>query len=78
MIDTEARELRLEDIAVVKEFPNVFLDEFPTMPPNSEVEFSIDLVPGTFAIFMAPYRMALAELKELKVQLQELGGERVY
>ncbi|KAH9763329.1 hypothetical protein KPL70_001129 [Citrus sinensis] len=69
---TEARELRLEAIAVVKEFPDVFLDELPRMPPNKEVEFSIDLVPGTSPISMAPYRMAPAELKELKVQLQEL------
>ncbi|KAH9801810.1 hypothetical protein KPL71_001167 [Citrus sinensis] len=72
MIDTEARELKLEDIAVVKEFPDVFPDELPRMPPNKEVEFSIDLVPGTSPISMAPYRMAPAELKELKVQLQEL------
>ncbi|KAH9685255.1 Endonuclease [Citrus sinensis] len=72
VIDTEARELRLEDITVVKEFPDVFPNELPGMPPNREVEFSIDLVPGTSPISMAPYRMAPAELKELKVQLQEL------
>ena len=62
----------MEDIAVVKEFPYVFPDELPGMPPNREVEFSIDLVLGTSLISMALYRMALAELKELKVQLQEL------
>ena len=66
MIDTKARELRLEDIAVVKEFPDVFPDELPRMPPNREVEFSIDLVPGTSRISMAPYRMTPAELKEFK------------
>ena len=43
VIDIEARELRLEDIPVVQEFP----DELPRMPPNREVEFSIDLVPGS-------------------------------
>ena len=47
-------------------------DEFPKMPSNREDEFSIDLVPGTSPISMALYRMALAELKELKFQLQEL------
>ena len=76
MIDTEARELRLEDIAVVKEFPNVFPDELPRMPPNREAEFSIDLVLGTSPISMAPYKIAPAELKELKVQLQELVEKR--
>ena len=72
VIDIEGRELRLEDITVVKEFPDVFPNKLHGMPPNREVEFSIDLVPGTSLISMAPYRMALAELKELKVQLQEL------
>ncbi|KAH9751668.1 Endonuclease [Citrus sinensis] len=76
VIDTEARELRLEDIAVVKEFPNVFPDELPRMPPNREAEFSIDLVSKTSPISMAPYRMAPVELKELKVQLQELVEKR--
>ena len=72
VIDTKARELKLEDIAVVKEFPYVFLDELPGMPPNREVEFSIDLDLGISPISMTLYRMALAELKKLKVQLQEL------
>ncbi|KAH9751681.1 Endonuclease [Citrus sinensis] len=76
MIDTEARELRLEDIVVVKEFPNVFPDELPMMPPNREAEFSINLVSETSPISMAPYRMAPVELKELKVQLQELVEKR--
>ena len=42
MIDTEVRELRSKDIAIVKEFQDVFSNEFPGMPPNREVEFSID------------------------------------
>ena len=61
----------MEDITAVKEFPDVFPNELPGMPPNREVEFSIDLVPGTSPICMAPYRMTPVELKELKVQLQE-------
>ena len=68
VIDTEVRELRLEDIPVVQEFPDVFPDELPGMPPHREIEFSIDLVPGTAPISIAPYRMAPAELKELKIQ----------
>ena len=62
----------MEDIPVVQEFPDVFLDELPGMPPNRQIEFSIDLVPGTTPISIAPYRMAPAELKEPKIQLQEL------
>ena len=48
-------------IPVVHEFVDVFPDEVSGWPPNSEVEFSIDLVPGTDLVSMAPYRMALAE-----------------
>ena len=53
-------------VSVVHEFEDVFLDEVPGLPPSREVKFSIDLVPGTGPILMAPYRMALAELVELK------------
>ena len=72
VIVTGVQELRLEDILVVQEFSDVFPDELPGMPPHREIEFSIDLVPGTAPISIAPYRMAPAELKELKIQLQEL------
>jgi len=59
-------------VSVVHEFEDVFLDEVPGLPPSREVKFSIDLVPGTGPILMAPYRMALAELVELKKQIKEL------
>ena len=62
----------LEDIPVVKEFPDVFPDEIPGMSPLREVEFCIDLTPGATSISKVPYRMAPAELKELKTQLEEL------
>ena len=57
---------------VVCEFADVFPEELPGLPPVREVEFGIDLIPGTAPISIAPYRMAPAELKELKSQLQEL------
>ncbi|GKV10897.1 hypothetical protein SLEP1_g22202 [Rubroshorea leprosula] len=57
---------RLEDIPVVREFPDVFLEDVPGLPLDREVEFAIDLVPGTGPVSKAPYRMAPAELKELK------------
>ncbi len=58
-----------EDIPVVHEFPNVFPPELTTMPPDREIEFVIDVVPGIVPISKAPYRMAPAELRELKAQL---------
>ncbi|KAA0058399.1 pol protein [Cucumis melo var. makuwa] len=57
---------------VVRDYPDVFPEELPGLPPHREVEFAIELEPGTVPISRAPYRMAPAELKELKVQLQEL------
>ncbi|RVW59010.1 Transposon Tf2-2 polyprotein [Vitis vinifera] len=59
-------------IPIVREYPDVFPEDLPGLPPEREVEFTIDLVPGTGPMSKAPYRMAPVELKELKVQLQEL------
>jgi hypothetical protein len=60
------------DIRTVSEFLDVFPEELPSMPPNCEIEFVIELVPGTAPIFKRPYRMATNQLAELKEQLQEL------
>ncbi|KAL2232343.1 UNVERIFIED_CONTAM: Retrovirus-related Pol polyprotein from transposon [Sesamum indicum] len=60
------------DVPVVREFPDVFLDELPGLPPHREVDFEIDTIPGAAPISIAPYRMAPSELKELKKQLEEL------
>jgi hypothetical protein len=62
----------LEDISVVCEYPDVFLLDYSRLPPQREVEFGIECVPGTNPISKAPYRMVFSELKELKEQLQEL------
>ncbi|KAJ3669525.1 hypothetical protein LUZ60_011475 [Juncus effusus] len=69
---TSPAENKLKDIPVVCEFPGVFPDELPGLPPDRVVEFAIDLAPGTGPISRAPYRMAPVELKELKNQLDEL------
>jgi hypothetical protein len=61
-----------DNIRVVKDFLDVFLEELPGMPPDREVEFVIDLLPGTAPISKRPYRMSVEELKELKKQLTEL------
>jgi hypothetical protein len=64
--------LAAESISVVEDFMDVFLEELPGMPPEREVEFYIDLIPGTTPIAKRPYRMAPTELAELKLQIAEL------
>ena len=65
-----AEELGL--IPVVSEFPDVFPEELPGMPPDRELEFAIDLVPGTAPLYKKYYRMPSSELVELKKQLDEM------
>ncbi|XP_028107497.1 uncharacterized protein LOC114306459 [Camellia sinensis] len=72
VVDSELSGLRLEDIPIVRDFVDIFPDELPGLPPDREIEFAIDLIPGNTPISSAPYRMAPEELKELKMQLQEL------
>ena len=72
VVDRRQEGTRLEDIPIVKEFPDVFQDDISGLPPDRVVEFTIDLIPGTEPIFIPPYRMAPAELRELKAQLEEL------
>ena len=62
----------LTSILVVCEFPDVFPKDLPGLPPDCEVEFSIELEPSTAPISRRPYRMALRELAEMKKQLEEL------
>jgi hypothetical protein len=64
--------IKLEDIPVVCEYPDVFPDDLPGMPPDRDVEFVIELQPGTAPISKRPYRMPPNELAELKLQLQKL------
>ncbi|GJS32854.1 putative reverse transcriptase domain-containing protein [Tanacetum coccineum] len=62
----------LTDVPVIRDFPKVFLDDFPGLPPPRQVDFRIDLVPGATCVARAPYRLAPSEMRELSVQLQEL------
>ncbi|GJS59448.1 putative nucleotidyltransferase, ribonuclease H [Tanacetum coccineum] len=66
-------EKRLEDIPVVREFPEVFPEDLPGLPPVRQVEFQIDLIPGAAPVARAPYRLAPSEMQELSNQLQELS-----
>ena len=59
----------LEEVPVVNAYPDVFPEELPGMPPDRDIEFVIDLVPGTSPIAKRLYRMAGSELAELKKQL---------
>ncbi|GKA76588.1 hypothetical protein Tco_0783049 [Tanacetum coccineum] len=60
---------------IVRDFPKVFLEDLPGIPPAQQVEFQIDLVPGTAPVAQAPYRLAPSEMKEPAEQLQELSDK---
>nr|GFD16399.1 putative reverse transcriptase domain-containing protein [Tanacetum cinerariifolium] len=62
----------LKDFPVIRDFPEVFPDDFPRLSPTRKVEFWIDLVPSAAPMARAPYRLAASEMKELEEQLQEL------
>ncbi|GJS05309.1 putative reverse transcriptase domain-containing protein [Tanacetum coccineum] len=73
--EDKSEEKRLEDVLTVRDFLEVFLEDFPGLPPMRQVEFQIDLVPGVAPVARAPYRLALTELQELSTQLQELSNK---
>nr|GEW01553.1 putative reverse transcriptase domain-containing protein [Tanacetum cinerariifolium] len=66
---------RLEDVSIVRDFPKVFLEDLPGIPPARQVEFQIDLVPGATRVARAPYRLVQSEMKELAEQLQDLSDK---
>nr|GEX71694.1 putative reverse transcriptase domain-containing protein [Tanacetum cinerariifolium] len=66
---------RLQDVSIVRDFPKVFPEDLPGIPPARPVEFQIDLVPGVVPVARAPYRLAPLEMKELAEQLQELSDK---
>ncbi|XP_017976432.1 PREDICTED: uncharacterized protein LOC108661946 [Theobroma cacao] len=70
--DTQAKVGDINQVSVVNEFVDVFLEELPGLPLEREIEFSIDLIPDTRPISIPPYRMAPAKLKKLKDQLEDL------
>ncbi|GKD25839.1 hypothetical protein Tco_1232053 [Tanacetum coccineum] len=71
----KSEEKRLEDVPIVREFPEVFPEDLPGIPPARQVEFQIDLVPGVAPVAWAPYRLAPSKMKELAEQLQELSDK---
>ncbi|GJZ67148.1 putative reverse transcriptase domain-containing protein [Tanacetum coccineum] len=73
VIEKKSDEKRLKDIPVVREFLEVFPEDLPGLPPVRQVEFQINLIPGTAPVAQAPYRLAPSEMQELSNQLQELA-----
>ncbi|XP_035542792.1 uncharacterized protein LOC118345037 [Juglans regia] len=72
VVDEPKEELKLEEIPIVREYTEVFPEDLSGLPPEREVEFAIELTPGTVPLSKAPYQMAPSELAELKKQLQDL------
>ncbi|GJW03555.1 putative reverse transcriptase domain-containing protein [Tanacetum coccineum] len=75
VVEKKPVERRLEDVPVICEFPDVFPEDLPGLPPSRQVEFKIELVPGAAPVARAPYRLAPSEMKELARQLQELSDK---
>jgi hypothetical protein len=71
----QIKAIALEDIRVVQYYPNVFPEELPGMPPDRDIEFLIELLPGTPPISKRPYGMPVNELVELKKQIAELQAK---
>ncbi|GJT97793.1 reverse transcriptase domain-containing protein, partial [Tanacetum coccineum] len=74
-IEDKSEKKRLEDVPIVRDFPEVFPEDLPGLPLTRQVEFQIDLVPGAAPVARAPYRLAPSEMKELSEQLKELSDK---
>ncbi|GJR52941.1 hypothetical protein Tco_1403462 [Tanacetum coccineum] len=64
-VEDKSEKKRLEDVPIVRDFPEVFPEDLPGLPPTRQVEFQIDLIPGAAPVARAPYRLAPSEMKEL-------------
>ncbi|GJR87696.1 hypothetical protein Tco_0211707 [Tanacetum coccineum] len=73
--EDKSKEKQLEEVPIVQDFPEVFPEDLPGIPPTRQVEFQIDLIPGAAPVARAPYRLAPSEMKELSDQLKELSDK---
>ncbi|GJT26765.1 putative reverse transcriptase domain-containing protein [Tanacetum coccineum] len=73
--EDKSEKKRLKDVPIIRDFPEVFPKDVSGLPPTRQVEFQIDLIPGTAPVARAPYRLAPSEMKELSDQLQELSNK---
>ncbi|GJX56315.1 putative reverse transcriptase domain-containing protein [Tanacetum coccineum] len=81
--EDKSEEKRLEDVPTVQDFPEVFPEDLPGLPPTRKFDFQIDLVPSVAPVARAPYKLALTKLQELSAQLiddlfDQLQGSKVY
>ncbi|GKA88781.1 reverse transcriptase domain-containing protein [Tanacetum coccineum] len=74
-VEDKSEKKRLEDVPIVQDFPEVFPEDLPGLPPTRQVEFQIDLVLGAAPVARAPYRLAPSKMKELSEQLKELSDK---
>ncbi|GJT73355.1 putative reverse transcriptase domain-containing protein [Tanacetum coccineum] len=78
-VEDKLEKKRLEDVPIVRDFPEVFLEDLPGHPPTRQVEFQIDLIPGVAPVARVPYLLAPSEMKELIDDLfDQLQGSSVY
>ncbi|GJY55040.1 putative reverse transcriptase domain-containing protein [Tanacetum coccineum] len=73
--EDKSKEKQHEEVPIVQDFPEVFPEDLPGIPPSRQVEFQIDLIPGAALVARAPYRLAPSEMKELSDQLKELSDK---
>ncbi|GKA92580.1 putative reverse transcriptase domain-containing protein [Tanacetum coccineum] len=73
--ENKSEEKRLKDVPIVRDFPEVFLEDLSGIPPTRKVEFQIDLIPSAAPVARAPYQLAPSEMKEFSDQLQELSDK---
>ncbi|GJS81553.1 putative reverse transcriptase domain-containing protein [Tanacetum coccineum] len=72
LMSAKAKEQKQEDIVVVRNFSEVFLDDLLGLPPNQEIKFHIDLIPRVIPVAKSPYRLTHSEMEELSGQLREI------
>ncbi|GJX29543.1 putative reverse transcriptase domain-containing protein [Tanacetum coccineum] len=73
--EDKSEKKRLEDVPIIRDFPDVFPEDLSGLPPTRQVEFQIDLIPGVAPVARAPYRLAPSKMKELSEQLKELSDK---
>ncbi|KAL8260066.1 hypothetical protein R6Q59_028019 [Mikania micrantha] len=72
VVEKKPEKKAVEDVPVIRDYPDVFPEDLPGLPPIRQVEFRIDLVPGANPVAKSPYRLAPSKMQELSSQLQEL------
>nr|GFB24803.1 hypothetical protein [Tanacetum cinerariifolium] len=73
-VENKSKKKRLEDVPIVRDFPEVFPEDFTGLPPIRPVEFQIDIVPGAASVARAPYRLAPSEMKDVYSKIDLRSG----